>query len=72
VLVYRDGHRQEISDYAIADAIIYIQGDYWQNGSRTKAIPLASLDGSATVLANQQRGVKFMLPSASNVVVASF
>jgi hypothetical protein len=72
VLVFRDGHREEISDYAIADGVIYVQTTYWQNLSRTKPIPLSALDPMATMQANQKRGVKFLLPSASNVVVASF
>jgi len=72
VLVYRDGHREEIPDYAIADGVIYVRGNYWQNGYWTKRIPLSALDPPATVQANQQRGVKFMLPSAPNVVIASF
>jgi hypothetical protein len=72
VLVYRDGHREEISDYAIADGMIYVHADYWQDGSGTKHIPLSSLDPSATMQANAQRGAKFMLPSAPNVVIASF
>ncbi len=72
VLVYRDGHREEIPDYAIADGVIYVRGSDWQNGVWTKSIPLSSLDASATVQANQQRGARFMLPSAPNVVIASF
>jgi hypothetical protein len=72
VLVYRDGHREEISEYAIANGIIYMQGNDWTNAARTRRIPLSALDSSATMQANQQRGVKFMLPSASNVVIASF
>ncbi len=72
VLVYRDGHREEITDYAIADGVIYIRGNYWKNGYWTKRIPLAALDPSATMQANQQRGVKFLLPSAPHVVIASF
>lgn len=72
VLVYRDGHRDEISDYAIADGVIYVQGSYWQNGSRPRPIPLSTLDSVATMQANHDRGVKFILPSASNVVIASF
>jgi len=72
VLVYRDGHREEIPDYAIADGVIYVHGNYWQNRYGTKHIPLSALDPSATLQANQQRGVKFMLPSAPNVVIASF
>ena len=72
VLVYRDGHREEIPDYAIADGVIYVRGNNWQNGYWTKRIPLSAVDAPATVQANQQRGVKFMLPSAPNVVIASF
>jgi hypothetical protein len=70
--VYRDGHREEIPDYAIANGIIYAHGTSWQNGYWTKQIPLSALDPPATMDANQQRGVKFMLPSAPNVVIASF
>lgn len=72
VLVYRDGHREEIPDYAIADGVIYVRGDFWHDGYWTKRIPLSALDPTATVQANQQRGVRFLLPSAVNVVVASF
>jgi hypothetical protein len=72
VLIYADGHREEIPDYAIADGEVYIHGNYYQNGYWTRRIPLSALDLRATVEANQQRGVKFLLPSAPNVVVASF
>jgi len=72
VLVYGDGHREEIPDYTIADGVIYVRGNSWQNGYWTKRIPLSALDAPATMQANQQRGAKFMLPSAPNVVIASF
>ncbi len=72
VLVYRDGHREEVADYAIADGVIYVRGNDWQNGHWTKRIPLSALDPPATLQANQQRGVKFLLPSAPNMVIASF
>jgi hypothetical protein len=72
ILVYHDGHREEIPDYAIANGVIYAHGTSWQNGYWTKQIPLSALDPLATMEANQQRGVKFMLPSAPNVVIASF
>ena len=72
VLVYRDGHREEIPDYAIADGVIYVRGNDWQSGYWTKHIPLSALDPPATIEANQQRGVKFLLPTAPNVVIASF
>ncbi len=72
LLVYSDGHQEEVSDYAIADGVIYIHSNYWQSGYWTKTIPLSELDPDATIQANQQRGVKFMLPSAANEVIASF
>ncbi len=72
VLIYRDGHRDEIAHYAIADGVIYADDNYWQSGTWTKHIALASLDLAATLQANRQRGVTFTLPSAPNVVVATF
>ncbi len=72
VLVYRDGRREEVADYTIADGIIYLRGNDWQNGYWTRHIPLSALDSLATMQVNQKRGVKFTLPSAPNVVIASF
>lgn len=72
VVVYRDGHREEIAGYTIADGIIYLHGNDWQSGYWTKRIALSALDPLATMRANRQRGVQFMLPSAPNVVIASF
>jgi hypothetical protein len=72
VVVYRDGHREEVSDYAIADGFIYVRGTEWRNGYGIKHVPLSVVDPQATIQANRQRGVKFMWPSASNVVIASF
>jgi hypothetical protein len=72
VVVYRAGRREEVADYTIADGIIYLRGNDWQNGYWTKHIPLSALDSLATMQVNQKRGVKFMLPSAPNVVIASF
>jgi hypothetical protein len=72
VLVYRNGQREEVADYAIASGFVYINTSDGRNGSETKSIALSALDAAATIQANEQRGVKFLLPSASNVVVASF
>lgn len=72
VLVYRDGHREEISGYAIADGMIYSQTANWQNGHPIKPIPVAALNPAATITENNQRGITFLLPSASNEVIASF
>jgi hypothetical protein len=69
VLVYRDGHHEEVSDYAIVGTVMYARGDYWKNGYWTKNIQLALLNIPATMQANQDNGVKFVLPAGPNEVV---
>lgn len=69
VFVFRDGHREESSDYSIISGVIYSRGDYWTSGSWSKKILLADLDVSATMQANRERGVHFRLPNAPNEVV---
>ena len=69
VLVYRDGHREEIRDYTIADGIIYARGDYWTDGYWNKKIQLGTLNLPATMKASQEHGVKFVLPGSANEVV---
>jgi len=58
-----------VTDYAIVAGVIYARGDYWQNGYWTKQIRLSLLNIPATIQANQEQGVKFVLPSAPNEVV---
>jgi hypothetical protein len=72
VLVYRDGHREEIAAYSIVGATLYASNDFWSNGSWTKKIRISALDLPATIKANQAGGVKFELPSGPNVVIARF
>ena len=69
VLIYRDGHKEQVTDYAIVAGVIYTRGDYWHNGYWTKPIQLSALNIPATIQANQEQGVKFVLPSAPNEVV---
>lgn len=69
VLVFRDGHRQEVTSYSIIGPAIYASGSYWTNGYWTQKILLANLNLPATLQLNQERGVKFVLPSAPNQVV---
>jgi hypothetical protein len=69
VLVYRDGHTEEISSYSIIGNTIYAKSDYWSKGAWTKNIQIADLDLPATLRENQQRGVKFELPSGPNEVM---
>jgi hypothetical protein len=69
VLVYRDGHRERIREYSIANGMIYARGDYWNDGYWTKKIQLAALDLPATEKASQELGSKFVLPTSPNEVI---
>ena len=69
VLIYRDGHSEQVTDYAIVAGVIYARADYWQSGYWTKPIHLSALNIPATIQANQEQGVKFVLPSGPNEVV---
>jgi hypothetical protein len=63
VLVFRDGHEEEIGKYMIMSAAIYASVDYWNGSSWTRKVPIAELDVPATLKLNQERGSKFSLPS---------
>jgi len=69
VLIFRDGQTQEVRNYAIVNGILYAHGDYWVDGYWNREIRLSLLNVPATLAANQQRGVSFVLPSASNEVI---
>jgi hypothetical protein len=69
VLIFRDGSRQEVRDYTIADGVLYARGDLYTDGYWNKKIELASLNVEETVSANRTRGVHFILPSAPNEVI---
>jgi hypothetical protein len=69
VLVFRDGHKEELQKYSIIGGIIYTSADYWSTGSWTRKIPIAELDVAATLKQNRERGGKFALPSGPNEVV---
>lgn len=69
VLVYRDGHTEELTSYSIIGTSIYAKSDYWSNGAWTRTIQIADLDLPNTLKQNQQRGVKFELPSGPNEVM---
>lgn len=58
VLVFRDGHRMEIMNYAIVGGTLYDLSE-----GRTKKVELAELDLPATVKQNDDRGVTFQLPA---------
>ena len=58
VLVFRDGHREEIANYAIMGSTLFVL-----SGPRAR-IPVAELDVRATERVNQDRGVDFKVPKA--------
>jgi hypothetical protein len=69
VLVFRDGHQEQTQKYTIIGPAIYTSANYWAGGSWRRKIPLAELDVDATLRLNQERGVRFNLPSSPNEVV---
>lgn len=72
VLIFRDGHREEVRDYTIANGMLYVRGDFYSDGYWNKQVSLASLNLPATLQANASRNVKFDLPSSPNEVITRF
>ena len=72
VLVFSDGHSEQVQDYTIADGALYVRGDFYKDGYWSKQIRLTSLNLPQTVQANADRNIKFVLPSSSNEVIARF
>jgi len=60
MLVFKDGHRSEVFNYAIAGDTLF---DF--DPGRTRKIPLADLDLPATRRANDDRGVDFEIPAGT-------
>jgi len=58
LLVFRDKHTQEVQNYAIVGATVWIF-----NEQRATRVPLSSLDIEATTKANDERGVTFRVPN---------
>lgn len=56
VLVFRDGHKQEVGNYAIMGQTVYVFDN------RAQKISLADLDVPSTVKTNDDRGMEFKLP----------
>jgi hypothetical protein len=69
ILVYRDGHREEVRDYTIVGGAIYARGDFYSDGYWNKKIELSALALPETIKSNQERGVRFVLPGAPNEVI---
>ncbi len=72
VLIFRDGHREEVTRYMIQGDSLYIGTDYWSTGSWSRKIAISQLDIPASLKASADRGSNFHLPTASNEVVVRF
>lgn len=59
ILVFKDGHKQEVTNYAIVGANLF---DLSQG--RRQKIAIADLDVEATHQANEDQGIDFRLPSS--------
>lgn len=68
-LIFRDGHKEEVRDYAIANGTLYARGDFYVDGYWNRNIQLSTLDIPQTLQANAANGVKFLLPSSPNEVI---
>jgi hypothetical protein len=58
VLIFKDGHKSEVRNYAIVDGTLFDLTD-----GRSHKILLADIDLPATLKANDDRGVDFQIPA---------
>jgi hypothetical protein len=68
-LIFRDGHREQVSQYTIAVGVLYTNADYYNGGSWNRKIEISSLDVAQTITLNRSRGVNFQLPKSPNEVI---
>jgi hypothetical protein len=68
-LIFRDGHRDQVSDYTIANGILYTRANLYTDGTWTKKIDLAALNLPETLKQNQSPTAQFRLPAAPNEVI---
>jgi len=72
VIVFRDGHQEQIAKYVIQGDILYTNSVGANGAARERQIPLSQLDLPASLKASADRGAKFNLPSAPNEVIVRF
>jgi len=69
VLIFRDGHREEVTGYTIADGRLYVTSNYSTTGFWIQKIELAALNVPETISANRDRPHPFRIPSSPNEVI---
>jgi len=57
VMIFRDGHKQQVTNYAVMGHTLYVFD------AHKRTIPLQDLDVPATIKANDDRGVGFRIPN---------
>src|SRR5215831_6897915 len=72
VLVFRDGHQEEVQRYVVQGTDLYNGADYWSSGTWTRRIPIAELDVPTSLKVNAARGGNFSLPTRSYEVIVRF
>lgn len=60
LLVFKDGHKLEVTNYAIIGAMLFDM-----TPGHARKVPVADLDLEATQQRNEERGVTFQLPMSS-------
>ncbi len=69
ILVFRDGHREEVTGYTIADGRLYVTSNYLTTGFWIQYVELSTLNLPETIAANSGRPHPFRIPSSSNEVI---
>jgi hypothetical protein len=69
LLVFGDGHREEVSDYIITGGVLYADGDYYADRATNKKVELSALNLPETIASNRSRGIAFRLPRYANEVI---
>ncbi len=72
LLVFKDGHQEQVARYVVQGNVIYTGSDYWSTGAWTRKIPISDLDVPASLKANAERGTNFTLPTRPDEVVVRF
>jgi hypothetical protein len=72
VLVFRDGHEEQVTRYVVQGNVLSTSADYWRTGSWSRKIPISELDVPATVKLNAERGSTFTLPTRPTEIVVRF
>jgi len=65
-LVFRDGHREQVTSYSIFAGALYFSNPQW---APQQKVQLSSLDLDETEAANRQHGLDFRLPNSPNEVI---